>query len=609
MFCFQEPNDNISLECTERKTESQASSELYGKLKTLYDIRLGCDSCINLSNAAKEFVVIEGCRDYFVRVSQDPSHQCFNDRLLLRRKVLSHAEKRYGSDCWIFIRPCPPKFRDVNSRGQGHQNERTVKVCESFAAGEQCNERMNCPFPHGFTEYVMWTQYFVASSSLSRKNRQRQNSPSIERFIEDLKLSRLMLRVELENLSRIRPGQLKYICRTCRSANRRAAIGKRHHATECERGHHWTQNQLLAYVPNDQLLEIIVFDEAAEETNGLGVRRDAEDARVREVLTRIKHLPYDEGEMADESSKLQQMQDATGARLVKPRIHKGSCADDVSASSDLDDEYGYNDVPVYDVNDRDLDDKIYDDSDLDDNASTGSDDDEECEDSNDGRNAYYDMKPRSELQQLLEEDPEKYKRCIISLDGPFQGKCRLLDEPLIVFNKKAEKNVMREVEVRGRQNCGKCFDGDEVVVEMKETKELGKAVAKQYTVEKLATSRTDVITGFEVKPEAVNSDFPIYRGKVLGLLRKNINRKRHTFLCRVDEYEAHLMKPLDGVAPKISVDKSAIKQRKQLAEQKSNLVAVYSLVDGELSVRKIIKLDPGSRKNMLFVVRWVIKNN
>lgn len=614
MFFVQELIDNCSLQVTDSVTESQTSREILYELKKQYDLTLGCDSCIDDADSATVSDVINGRRDYFVRVSQDPKHQCFNDRLLLRRKILSPAESRLGSDRWIFIRPCPPKFRDVTSRGQGHQDDGSVNVCESFAAGEQCHERMHCPFPHGYTEYVMWTRYFAASSASSREARQWHSGQSMERFIDDLRLSRLRLKLELENLNGVRPGQLKFVCRTCLLADRSATVGKRHHATECERGHHWTKNQLLVYVPVDRLLETVTFNEATEKTNGLGAPRDAEDARVREVLNRIKQLPYDEGTIVKESAKLQQQQQEAGSsRVIKPMKHKGSREGRVSTSGDVamdleDDDLGNNDVPVYDVNDSDADDKIYDDSDVDDDTSTGSDDDEEHENGDDEKRLYYKMKSRSTLQQLLEEEPQKYKRCTISLDGPFQGKCRLLDEPLIILNGKGEKNVMRQVEVRGRENCGPCFDGDEVVVEMKETKELGKSVAKQYAGKIRATSREDINTGFELEAKAVESDFPIYRGKVLGLVTRNINRKRHTFLCRVDEYEAHLMKPLDGVAPKINVDNTAIRQRKQLVGQKNNLVAIYSRAGGDLKVRKIIKLDPRSRKDMLFVVRWVTNN-
>ena len=111
-------------------------------------------------------------------------------------------------------------------------------------------------------------------------------------------------------------------------------------------------------------------------------------------------------------------------------------------------------------------------------------------------------------------------------------------------------------------NCGPAFDGDEVMVELKKTKELDK-------------------------------DSHVYRGTVVAVLKQNVHRKAYSFVCRVDAFHAHLMKPLNGIAPKIHIVKSVIK--KNYYDRMNELVAIYKMVDGQLSLTRIIKLDPKKR--------------
>jgi len=133
------------------------------------------------------------------------------------------------------------------------------------------------------------------------------------------------------------------------------------------------------------------------------------------------------------------------------------------------------------------------------------------------------------------------------------------------------------VEIRGRMNCGPCCEGDEVVVKLRKIFELDK---KSY--------KTGVIT---------------YRGTVVAVLKQNVRRRAHTFLCRVDAFHAHLMKPIDNIAPKIHVVKSVI--AKNYPDRRQELVAKYEMHEGQLELRKIIKLDPKKRRDMLFVVKYL----
>ena len=243
------------------------------------------------------------------------------------------------------------------------------------------------------------------------------------------------------------------------------------------------------------------------------------------------------------------------------------------------------------------------------------------DDDDDGysNDSYYSLKPEKELRKLLLEEPWLYKRCTIHLEGPGNAKCKFLDaddseviaprqsnRPKtksdgfdIVHQRNHEEDEqedvtgnddgdrmlsgeLRRVEIRGRANCGPCFSGDEVVIKVKKSKEIG------------------------------DSEKHIYRGRVVGILKRSVKRKAYTFLCRVDAYISHLMRPIDGIAPKIHVKNSDIRERTEnmrdqdkRKEKMNELVAKYRLEDDELVLDKIVRLDPKRRRDMLFIVKYL----
>lgn len=124
-------------------------------------------------------------------------------------------------------------------------------------------------------------------------------------------------------------------------------------------------------------------------------------------------------------------------------------------------------------------------------------------------------------------------------------------------------------------NCGPCFNEDEVIIELQPIKELDQATH-------------------------------VYRGIVRAIYKEKIRRKKYTFLCRVGEFDAHLMMPIDGIAPKIHVDRTIIKIRPKYQQRKNDLVAIQEKRPGEkLKAKKILKLNPKKRRDLLFVVKYL----
>jgi hypothetical protein len=565
-----------------------------------FDLRLGCDVCISDTDAPRTSLTDSstGKTDYFVRVSLDLDHLCHEDRLLLRTRSKVAAENggHLGDDRWIHIRPCPPKFRP-----RGPDEDEAIAICQSFTAGEQCRERMHCPFPHSHTEHRMWTLHFGRRSASGVTG---GGGIGVERFVKDLGQSALRARFELEKLYRVKPGDVRFVCETCRTNGKGSAVGKSKHKPTCENGHPWQENQKLVYALEDSpTSEVIVCgpEQRKLSTNSQDELTESNKV-VLECIRRLIDVNFSEKELVEESTKLRQRKQHNPSAGLPERmlqvgrrdrsedsmssyISSGSASESIANRrvSDSYDGFDDDDEDPAATRIREDPDEIYDDSDLEElDSGRASSDIESSDDEAYAEDPYYNIKSKTKALELLESNPDKFKRCVIELDGPFQARCRMLDEGFEVERnpevsasngidtEDSSRHVIREVEIRGRANCGPCFDGDEVVVELKKTKEL-------------------------------DGDRIIYRGTVVGVLRKSVTRKKHTFLCRVDTYHSHLMRPLDGVAPKIHVVNSIV--RKRYPEKRHELVAVYKMVDKVLKLVKIVKLDPKKRRDMLFVVK------
>ena len=549
-----------------RKKERAASKKVYSYLAQSYIIRLCCDNCIDDQPLINDGDLVDsGCSNYYVHVRAGHT-ECRENRLVLHSKE-SNAKDDFS---WICIRACPPDFKP------------TSNICESFLSGESCRQRNHCPFPHSEVEKELWTKYF------SYPRNSTASSIDVDGFIDDLRNSSLRVRYEVEQmwqkLKKLPAVEPRVICQVCWKKRNGEVTGKRPHAPECQNGHHWDDKskKLVLDVGNERIIDPDVLGDED--------RTDEECVAVEAVWECRKHLSglkVTNEELSDEMKRLKHGEERLST-IEQKQIHylsddhsEGFFNDDDSTSG----SYSYPDITVDDESQIDVEEdaaQIYDDEDLEDTMTVCSSDLESSDDEAFSEEPYYQLKPVAEARELLVSQPNKYKRCVIYLDGPFSAKCRMLDEGFQVPRVQTEEevslssendDVIREVEIRSRANCGPCFHGDEVVVELKETTEL-------------------------------DGDKIIYRGTVIAVLAKKTLRKAHTFICRVDTFQSHLMKPLDGIAPKIHVVNSILKKQKYV-DRKDELVAVYSMVNGNLKLQKIIKLDPRQRRDMLFVVKYV----
>ena len=539
-----------------QKKERAVSKEIYSFLTQSSIVRLCCDDCIE-EQTTTDGDSASGCSKYNMRV-QFGHKGCRENRLVLQENE-SNSKVDFS---WIRIRACPPGFKP------------SFDVCESFASGESCRQRNRCPYPHSTVEKRLWTRFFSHAKNGS--------GVSLDDFIDDLRSSSLRARYEVEQMwqkvERLPEAEFKVICGECWTDGNGKVAVKRPHVPECQNGHRWEgqSKKLVLDVGGEKVIDLdsLVDEEWSEE-----VLTAVEAAR--ECRQRLLDLKASDERLVAEVKRLKQQKETVGMveRTSRQAVGDGFFEDDGASGRHIYPNIAVDDENLVDVEEN----SVYDDDNIDDDAMTvcssdlaSSDDEAYAED------PYYPLKSVAEARVLLKSEPDKYKRCVIRLDGPFSAKCRMLDEGFRVRRVETKEasetaaegdDVIRELELRGRVNCGPCFSGDEVAVELKATREL-------------------------------DGDRIIYRGTVVAVLAKKIRRRAHTFVCRVDTYHSHLMKPLDGLAPKIHVVNSVLKHK--YADRKDELVAVYSMTDGNLKLRKIIKLDPRQRRDMLFVVKYVM---
>ncbi|XP_071119501.1 3'-5' exoribonuclease HELZ2-like isoform X2 [Haliotis cracherodii] len=175
---------------------------------------------------------------------------------------------------------------------------------------------------------------------------------------------------------------------------------------------------------------------------------------------------------------------------------------------------------------------------------------------------------RKELQELLNNRPDKYKRCQIKLEGPHLAICKVLEEA----------DIHEEIEIHGRGKCGRTFNEDEVVVEILHGGPLGNDSDKDGDNNKMY-------------------------GLVAGVLRSKFKETEFTVMaCTSNSKEVHLMNPICNSVPKISVWRHRSREL-----EKKNYIDVYKRADdGQLLFDKYFEIVPEKRRCYIFLVVYLL---
>ncbi|XP_060086564.1 helicase with zinc finger domain 2 [Heteronotia binoei] len=157
--------------------------------------------------------------------------------------------------------------------------------------------------------------------------------------------------------------------------------------------------------------------------------------------------------------------------------------------------------------------------------------------------------PHEIMQNYLRMQPSLYKRCEFIKEGFDRASAFTLDNdpPL-------------SIQIKGRVNCGMAFTGDQVLVQI-----------------------------LPSNPEGS------LHGKVVGVLKKA--ERERTFVCVMDEFDHHVMIPIDNTVTKIFVP--------GLKDSPDVLPIRKMDKAGRIRLQKCKKVSPELRKKSLFVVQVI----
>lgn len=173
------------------------------------------------------------------------------------------------------------------------------------------------------------------------------------------------------------------------------------------------------------------------------------------------------------------------------------------------------------------------------------------------------------LQQMLEDNPKKFKRCSFYIESAHKAVCTNLNFA----------DEVKEIQISGRSKCGKSYTDDEVVVEI-----LGKTKIRAFD-----KGRRNI--------ESQTRDTNTY-GKVLGTIKRNRyqNLKHPVLVCAFDDFGNHMMKPLCKTVPKIQVS-----HKHSTNKMKFDMFS-YDAEKKLVKFKNTFTIDYANRKSFCFLV-------
>lgn len=178
---------------------------------------------------------------------------------------------------------------------------------------------------------------------------------------------------------------------------------------------------------------------------------------------------------------------------------------------------------------------------------------------------YTEFLTKDQLKEKLLQNPKKYLKCVIQIEGAHEAFCIPVDS----------KNEIRIIEISGRSKIGQSFNEDEVVIELLDTKD---SKDKWY-------------------------------GKVIGIW----NRQRHNgtkhpvFICTLDNMESHLLRPMCKTIPKIHVIDREITKKIQSKKARRYKIEMYDYDEraGILCNPRIVEINPSEQRSYIFLVAYI----
>ena len=347
------------------------------------------------------------------------------------------------------------------------------------------------------------------------KEAQKLPGVFLEKFFSDILGSTLYADIFLQYLKG-KKYDIKMLCKACVKTKNFFCAVKAKHRPKCQADHDWKSEADVCVVNKSQ--EVYYFTDMCVSTSEITSLDEQIMVGINEINNQLK-IGKD---------KMVKMFENPGGTQQK----NGNNAED--NASFIEDNEQLSEICLYDSSDE-VDN--YD-------ADLG--------------NAYYKLLPIEEALLKQENDPEHFMLCKIKLEGTYEAIAVPINEH------------SSTIQINGRMNCGPCFDGDDVIVEIRSVKKL-------------------------------DADTYERRGKVIAIFKKIQLRKNATFICSPDDFQSNLMKPLCGTVPKIHIKNKDVYKNTNILD-KNSYVALYEMNDNKLKFKKLVELNARNRQDKLFVV-------
>ena len=493
----------------------------------------------------KKFLMKTGCdKCYSVIIVNDNDRkqdctQCKRDKLVAKQIVNEESK-------WEIVR-CTVDFDYV------------IEQCtfsKSSCQGE------NCKNAHNRVEFQIWLE--------AREHLLSTLSDFFLDFIESHMYAEILLQyfIATEGYS------VQLLCKQCLQEGNFESASKKRHKPLCKNEHNW-DNVCLSFISEDN---------HGQKRHWFG-NADLAPVGSKHYMESIT-VCINEMEKNMPSDKIFTLAKKVSHNSERYKTREKSSANNealVEITTMTDEERDINDALFDNINDFN---ECSDDDDSDADFNSDCDEMKNLNNENYG-DIYYKTIPANEAFEKKEENPENFKLCRVKLDGIYDTIATPIDEnfPSIL--------------IRGRMNCGPCFEGDEVIVELLQVKKLD---SDRHISEFEITANQ--LNSTEVLAKKNSETTTIQRGKVISVVKKARKRQGSKFICTVDDYVSNLVKPLCGTVPKVHLVNGAL--RKTFNEDDiNNYVGLYTMEKNNLKLKKIVKLNDKNRQDKLFVVCYI----
>ena len=311
-----------------------------------------------------------------------------------------------------------------------------AKMCEQIESGK-CFQKVKCPFPHNTLEESLW---------------KTDKDMSLTDFIKDMRTSQLRVTCLVSGLQGRFAGKLTLACKICQTKESHEKSRKKTHVPVCTAGHPWEDNKTFMFTTTDNeedCFQVFESNDASSANYDVvsAVRCDIEDlmesgVTLDDIVFEAKRLEQEQRSLKakkDDHSRNKRNEFSLAKHILRENTSRVRCISICSDSSDKNDPLDMENV------------RLDADSDLESLYDSDGESDDDVDECVPGSDTYYSLE--SNLNILMSSQSEKYKKCSIHLKGTSEAICHTLDGH-------------EEIQIRGRMNCGPCFDGDQVLVEI-----------------------------------------------------------------------------------------------------------------------------------------------